>query len=117
MNIAALQGMVDALCETGPGPSGIYSTAYKWSQVARLTGTPSDEASAGTLWGLPVWIPGARKESGAQDNCLQVALTGGIGIRHTHPMVRPPLRPERLLRRLGRVGSPYSHCTVPSLAS
>jgi hypothetical protein len=73
MNIAALQGMVDAVHETGSAPVGIYSTAYQWDQI---TGTPTGDA-AGNLVELPVWVPGARRESSARDNCAQDAFTGG----------------------------------------
>ncbi len=54
-------------------PVGIYSTAYQWGQI---TGTPTGSI-AGNLDGLPVWIPGARKQSDAQANCSQIAFTGG----------------------------------------
>lgn len=73
MNIADLQGMVDALHAVGSAPLGIYSTAYQWNQI---TGTPTG-AAAGELAGMPVWIPGATNESDAQANCSQTAYTAG----------------------------------------
>ena len=73
MNIAALQGMVDAIRATGSSTVGIYSTAYQWDQI---TGTPG-ETAAGNLAGLPVWVAGARRESSARANCSQSAFTGG----------------------------------------
>ena len=81
MNIADLQGMVDALnaaAVTASGTNakqvGIYSTGYQWSQI---TGTPTATA-AGNLSGLPDWIPGASTQSGAVSNCSQTAFTAGL---------------------------------------
>lgn len=71
MNVAVLQGMVDALKAGGGAQIGIYSTTSQWDQI---TGTPT---SAGNLTNLPVWIPGARKESDAQANCSLAGFTGG----------------------------------------
>ncbi len=74
MNIADLNGMVDALRATGSAPVGIYSTAYQWAQI---TGTPTG-TDAGNLDGLPVWIAGARRQSSAEANCADAAFTGGV---------------------------------------
>ncbi|HET9692370.1 MAG TPA: hypothetical protein VFP61_14555 [Acidimicrobiales bacterium] len=71
-NIADLQGMTAALQGAGSAV-GVYSTGSQWSTI---TGTPGS-ASAGNLWGLPDWIPGARTEKAAQSNCTQAAFTGG----------------------------------------
>ncbi|HEX4862954.1 MAG TPA: hypothetical protein VFV02_02715 [Acidimicrobiales bacterium] len=77
MNIADLQGMIAAIdhagSTTGAKPVGVYSTSYQFGQVA---GTPTS-AQAGTLAGVPVWIPGARRESGAVSNCSLQSFTGG----------------------------------------
>lgn len=77
MNVADLQGMVDALNAAAPGSVakqiGIYSTSYQWNQI---TGGPSGTA-AGNLQNLPDWIPGARRESGAVTNCSLAPFTGG----------------------------------------
>jgi hypothetical protein len=75
MNVAALQGMVDALIDEGATTVGIYSTAYQWGQI---TGSPTG-VEAGNLADLPVWVPGARRESSAATNCLQTAFTGADG--------------------------------------
>ena len=79
MNVADLQGMVDAFeaAATHAGSTaqaGIYSTGYQWNQI---TGTPTGSAAAGNLWGLPDWVPGARRESGAVSNCSSTPFTGG----------------------------------------
>jgi hypothetical protein len=80
MNVADLQGMVDALNAAAQGATGsnakqigVYSTAYQWNQI---TGTPTG-AAAGNLGGLPDWIPGATSQSGAVSNCSQSAFTAG----------------------------------------
>lgn len=72
MNVADLQGMVAAL-RAGTSSTvqvGVYSTSYQWSQIA---GGPA----SGALQGLPVWIPGASRESGAAANCSLASFTGG----------------------------------------
>lgn len=74
MNVAALQGMVDAIRAAAPSSTiGIYSTSYQWGQI---TGTPN-AATAGNLASLPVWIPGARSQSGATTNCGLKSFTSG----------------------------------------
>ena len=84
MNVADLQGMVDALnaaaqtATSAPAKQiGIYSTSYQWGQI---TGTPSG-AAAGNLQNLPDWVPGATGQSGAASNCSLAPFTaGGITI-------------------------------------
>lgn len=77
MNIADLQGMVDALNAAAPGgvakQIGIYSTGYQWNQI---TGTPTG-TPAGNLQSLPDWVAGARRESAAVSNCSLAPFTGG----------------------------------------
>jgi hypothetical protein len=74
MNIADLNGMVDALRATNSAATvGIYSTSYQWNQI---TGTPT-ASTAGNLWALPDWVAGATTQSGASSNCAQTAFTGG----------------------------------------
>ena len=74
MNVADLQGMVAALDGEGVATVGIYSTSYQWGQV-----TGGTQYTAGTsLAGLPDWIPGARKLSGAVANCQLSSFTGGV---------------------------------------
>jgi hypothetical protein len=74
MNVADLQGMVAALTAAGVAEVGIYSTSDQWDQV---TGGPTYTNEA-TLAGLPDWIPGARKLSGAVANCQLSSFTGGV---------------------------------------
>lgn len=72
MNVADLQGMVAAL-KSGASTAaqiGIYSTGYQWGQI-------TGGSTAGDLQGLPVWIPGASRESGAAANCTLASFTGG----------------------------------------
>jgi len=77
MNVADLQGMVDAVRAAAgtasAAPIGIYSTSYQWNQI---TGTPSG-TGAGNLSGLNDWIPGARRQSAAASNCSLGSFTGG----------------------------------------
>lgn len=79
MNVADLQGMTAALDQAAsnagaPAPAlGVYSTSSQWAQV---TGTPTGTA-AGSLSGLPDWIPGATTQSGANSNCSLSSFTGG----------------------------------------
>ncbi len=74
MNVADLQGMVAALSAAGATHVGVYSTSYQWSQV-----TGGLKSTAGTsLEGLPDWIPGARRLSGAISNCQLTSFTGGV---------------------------------------
>jgi hypothetical protein len=70
MNVADLQGMVAALQAAGAGTVGVYSTSAQW-------GTITGGAASGSLAGVPDWIPGARKLSGAQANCALASFTGG----------------------------------------
>lgn len=74
MNVADLNGMVAALRRSNTSAVvGIYSTAYQWNQI---TGTPGS-GTAGNLWGLADWVPGASTQSGAVSNCTLGAFTGG----------------------------------------
>ena len=77
MNVADLQGMVDAIHAAAGAATpaiGVYSTSYQWGQI---TGTPG--SSGNNLYGLPDWIPGARGQSGAASNCKLAPFTGGSG--------------------------------------
>lgn len=74
MNVADLDGMVAALrANNALAAVGIYSTAYQWNQI---TGSPTG-TSAGSLWGLSDWVPGATRQSGAVTNCAQTSFTAG----------------------------------------
>ena len=70
MNVADLQGMVAALSGAGATSIGVYSTSSQW-------GTITGGSSAGSLSGLPNWIPGARNLSGAEKACHDTSFTGG----------------------------------------
>ncbi len=73
MNVADLQGMIAGLTAAGATVVGAYSTASQWTQITGGTTT----AAAGTLFGMPDWIPGARSLSGAQANCALPSFTAG----------------------------------------
>lgn len=70
MNTADLQGMLAAFKAAGAETVGVYSTESQWSHVTGAT-------AAGSLAGLPVWIPGASSLEGAIGNCSLSAFTGG----------------------------------------
>ncbi len=78
MNVADLQGMVAALQAAGVSYVGVYSTGSQWNTI---TGTPGSTISynnttiTSTLYGLPVWIPGARSLGGAESNCSLSSFT------------------------------------------
>lgn len=78
MNVADLQGMVDAVyaaASSANAPAqtvGVYSTTSQWNAI---TGTPG--SGGGNLWLLPDWIPGAQRQSGAVSNCSLPAFSGG----------------------------------------
>lgn len=78
MNVADLQGMVDAIRATATAGTaaaavGMYSTGAQWNQI---TGTPTG-AAAGDLAGTPVWVPGAHSQKAAIANCSATSFTGG----------------------------------------
>ena len=70
MNVADLQGMVAGFAAAGAVSVGVYSTSSQW-------GTITGGSTAGSLRGLPSWIPGARNLSGAERNCSDASFTGG----------------------------------------
>lgn len=73
MNTADLQGMVAGLQQAGAFTVGAYSTSSQWGAITGGTTT----GSAGSLYGIADWIPGATRLSGAQANCSQTSFTGG----------------------------------------
>ena len=75
MNIADLQGMAAALAAAGVSSIGIYSDTTQWQQITGVT-TPSSTA-LGSLYGAPVWVPGALSLTGAVANCSGTSFTGG----------------------------------------
>jgi hypothetical protein len=74
MNVADLQGMVAGLQAAGVQTIGAYSTASQWNNI---TGGTMSSTFAGSLYGIPNWIPGARNLKGAQSNCSLSSFTGG----------------------------------------
>ncbi len=70
MNVAVLQGMVAALEGAGATRVGVYSTSSQWGSI-------TGGSQAGSLAGLPDWVPGARTLSGAESNCATASFTGG----------------------------------------
>src|SRR5215469_1586226 len=75
MNVADLQGMIAALTSAGATTVGAYSTSAQWTQITGGTTT----SSAGSLYQIPDWVPGARNLSGAISNCARASFTGGQG--------------------------------------
>ncbi len=73
MNVADLQGMIAAFQAAGATTVGAYSTASQWNSITGGTST----TAAGSLYGIPNWIPGASSLSGAQSNCSLPSFTGG----------------------------------------
>ncbi len=75
MNLADIQGMVYSLTQVALATHvGIYSTPSQWTTIVG-TGT---QALGATIFGLPDWIPGASKLSGAVSNCTSLSsFTGG----------------------------------------
>ncbi len=72
MNVADLQGMIAGLQAAGAMTVGAYSTSSQWKTI-----TGGTTSASGSLYGIPVWIPGARTLSGAKSNCQQTSFTGG----------------------------------------
>jgi hypothetical protein len=71
INVAALQGQVDALRGLGVKRLGIYSTRYQWD---RITGG-STAFSA-----YPSWLAGGGTLRGAQRLCTRAGFTGGTTV-------------------------------------
>ncbi len=72
MNVADLQGMIAAFQTAGVTALGVYSTSAQWVQI-----TGGTTAESGSLYGLPDWIPGANRLSGAVSNCQLHSFTEG----------------------------------------
>ena len=70
MNVADLQGMIAGLDAAGATTVGAYSTSSQWGSV-------TGGSAPGSLYQIPVWIPGARSLSGAKGNCSQASFTQG----------------------------------------
>jgi len=72
MNVADLQGMIASLTSAGASIIGAYSTSSQWNQI-----TGGTTSAAGSLYGIPDWLPGAKTLSGAESNCRNASFTGG----------------------------------------
>jgi hypothetical protein len=68
-DVAALQGEVDALRDSGVATVGFYSTAYQWQQITGGTGA--------TFATAPAWVAGASSLAAAQSTCTTSSFTGG----------------------------------------
>ena len=73
MNVADLQGMIAAFQAAGATTVGAYSTSAQWNSITGGTST----AAAGSLYGIPDWIPGAGSLAAAESNCGLQSFTGG----------------------------------------
>jgi len=82
MNVAELQGMIAGLQAAGAPTAvavGAYSTSSQWSSITGGTTT----TAAGSLYGIPNWIPGATTLAEAQSNCSLTSFTGAASISVT----------------------------------
>jgi hypothetical protein len=73
MNVADLQGMIAAFEAAGATTVGAYSTSAQWNSITGGTST----AAAGSLYGIPDWIPGASSLTTAEANCNLQSFTAG----------------------------------------
>jgi hypothetical protein len=75
LNVAALQGFVAGLHDTGAsGPIGIYSTGAQWREITGLTAQTTPTAFNGPL---PDWVAGTRATlAQARRNCTNGGFTG-----------------------------------------
>jgi len=71
-NAATLQGMVNYLASKNVSSIGLYSTSYQWGKIVG-SNNPNNVFS-----GLGSWLPGAKSQKAAQNNCgLAPLVTGG----------------------------------------
>jgi hypothetical protein len=75
LNIAALQGFIAGLHDTGAtGPIGIYSTSAQWHDITGLTARTTQAAFKGRL---PDWVAGTKATlTQARQNCANGGFTG-----------------------------------------
>ncbi len=73
LNLADLEGMVDALRQGGAGRLGVYAFPQEWVEITGGTKT----AASGSLFPLPNWILGSDSLPAAESNCQESPLTGG----------------------------------------
>ena len=72
LDVATIQGEVDALRMAHVESVGIYSTAFQWSQI---TGGPG--VTRGRFAGLPQWLAGYESYGAAARGCGAAGFTGG----------------------------------------
>jgi len=70
-NTADLEGMVAYFKNAVGSQVGLYSTSYQWGQII------GSLDSASNLNSLDSWLPGARSQTGAKNNCSSPPLTAG----------------------------------------
>lgn len=83
MNAAVLEGMVQYLKHLSVGTVGIYGSSSSWqtvtggqSAVENNWNTAGNSGSS-PLYGVPDWVPGARRQTGAVSNCSLKSFTDG----------------------------------------
>ena len=84
LDVATIQGEVDALRAAHVESVGIYSTAFQWKLI---TGGP--RVTQGRFAGLPQWLAGYESHAAAESGCGHDGFTGG---------------PVRMTQYLGRDG-------------
>ena len=72
LDVATIQGEVDALRAAHVESVGIYSTAFQWKQI---TGGP--RVTRGWFAGLPQWLAGYESQAASASACGQGGFTGG----------------------------------------
>lgn len=77
LNIAALQGFIAGLRDTGAtGRIGIYSTGAQWKDITGLTAQTTPAAFNGRL---PDWVAGTKATlTQARQNCTSGGFTGAV---------------------------------------
>ena len=70
-NAADLEGMIAYLKYSVGARVGLYSTSYQWGQIIGTLNPASN------LNSLDSWLPGARSQTGAKNNCSLPPLTAG----------------------------------------
>lgn len=70
-NAADLEGMVAYFKNNIGAQVGLYSTSYQWRQIIGSVSPTSN------LNGLDSWLPGAKSQTAAKNNCSLPALTAG----------------------------------------
>ncbi len=72
LDVATIQGEVDALRMAHVESVGIYSTAFQWGQI-----TGGSSVTRGRFAGLPQWLAGYASYAAAARGCGDAGFTGG----------------------------------------